>query len=248
MDQPTLLGLERAALRAWPALESIEAHGFVLRFARGYTQRSNSATALAPAEGAGLLGQVEACERAYRARGLPPIFRLPSLAAVEPLDALLAARGYREKDPSLVLTRPLEAISDAQVIALGVDDFLPLYERFNGRDGAHRADHRALLEAIPGSRLLASVAGPSGAPGAVALAVADGPWVGIFDVATDPAQRRQGLGRRLMDGLLGWGARQGARTAYLQVMAENAPALRLYEAMGFAAAYRYWYRVQAREA
>ncbi len=43
--------------------------------------------------------------------------------------------------------------------------------------------------------------------------------------------------------LLAWGAGQGARAAYLQVMEENLPARALYVRHGFAAAYRYWYRV-----
>ena len=35
----------------------------------------------------------------------------------------------------------------------------------------------------------------------------------------------------------------GATSAYLQVRAQNTPALRLYESMGFKTAYGYHYRV-----
>jgi ribosomal protein S18 acetylase RimI-like enzyme len=44
-----------------------------------------------------------------------------------------------------------------------------------------------------------------------------------------------------MAALVGWGAERGATTAYLQVLADNAPALALYDRLGFAThhAYRY---------
>lgn len=239
------VSLERAALRSWPALETVEDDGWVLRFSGGYTQRSNAATVLDAGPPHRLAARVEACEAAYRARGLPPIFRVVSFAGAEALDALLAARGYRRKDETQVLARVLSAgeFMQGDVAGLPLDAWLPLYERMNGRDAAQRPQHRALLEAIPGRRLLAAL-GAGGSPAAVGLAVVDGGWAGIFDVATDPALRRQGLGRRLMEGLLGWAAGAGAGRAYLQVMIANGPAVRLYEGLGFAEAYRYGYWVE----
>ena len=47
----------------------------------------------------------------------------------------------------------------------------------------------------------------------------------------------------LVQALLHWGAEAGATSAYLQVRAQNTPALRLYESMGFKTAYGYHYRV-----
>jgi N-acetylglutamate synthase len=244
---PDLASLELAALRSWPALETVEDDGWVLRFSRGYTQRSNSTTVLRAGPAQALPARVAACEAEFGARGLPPIFRVVSFAGAAALDALLAARGYRRKDETLVMTRPLGAPRPSpsprgEVEALAPDAWLPLYERFNGKDAAQRPLHRALLEAIPGRRLLAALA-QGGVPAAVGLAVVDGRWAGLFDVATDPARRRQGLGRRLVEGMLGWAEGGGAAAAYLQVVAANAPAVRLYARLGFAEGYRYWYRV-----
>ena len=56
----------------------------------------------------------------------------------------------------------------------------------------------------------------------------------LESVATDPAHRRRGLGRRVVEALMGWARRQGASDAALQVLAENEPALALYRSLGFA--------------
>jgi len=84
----------------------------------------------------------------------------------------------------------------------------------------------------------------AGQPVACGLAVAERGSVGCFDIAVHPAHRRKGHARRLMLDLLAWGQAQGAHTAYLQVMCNNAAALGLYAGLGFAEQYRYWYRVK----
>jgi GNAT superfamily N-acetyltransferase len=236
------LPLERAALRAWPALETVDEGGWVLRFSGGFTQRSNSATVLTGGPPELLAARVEACERAFRARGLPPLFRVVSFAGAAELEALLVARGYRRRDESLVMTLPLarRPAGGPEVRALALEDWLLAYERASGKDGAGRPLHRALLEAIPGRRLLAAL-DAGGTPATVGLAVIEGAWAGLFDVATVPALRRHGLGRRLVEGMLSWASGAGAAAAYLQVLAANAPAVRLYAGLGFEEGYRYWY-------
>ena len=66
-------------------------------------------------------------------------------------------------------------------------------------------------------------------------------WVGFRSIQVAPDQRRRGLGLAVMAALLEWGAEQGATTAYLQVLGDNAPALELYDGLGFTThhAYRY---------
>jgi ribosomal protein S18 acetylase RimI-like enzyme len=79
---------------------------------------------------------------------------------------------------------------------------------------------------------------------AVGLGVVTGDALWFFDIVTDAAWRNRGLGKQLMLHLIQWGKANGATTAYLQVMADNAPAVRLYEKLGFKEMYQYWYRVK----
>lgn len=79
---------------------------------------------------------------------------------------------------------------------------------------------------------------------ACGLGVRQDRFLGIFDLVVNPRQRRQGCGKAVVEALLAWGKEEGARTAYLQVTAENEPALKLYAGLGFREEYPYWYRVR----
>ncbi len=98
--------LEQRAFQAWPALETRADFGWVQRFAGGYTKRANSINAIE--DGAQFTPAVMAeLERPYRERGQVPVWRLTPLAPVE-ADTVLANRGYRRIDQSLVQRATLD--------------------------------------------------------------------------------------------------------------------------------------------
>jgi len=74
-------------------------------------------------------------------------------------------------------------------------------------------------------------------------AVLEQELVGLFDVVTHPEARRAGHATELVDGLLGWARDNGARRAYLQMVAANDAARALYDRLGFEPLYHYWYRI-----
>lgn len=55
----------------------------------------------------------------------------------------------------------------------------------------------------------------------------------LLTLATDPDQRRMGLGRVCLSEFLATATMRGALTAFLEVAADNAPAIALYDAAGF---------------
>jgi len=108
---------------------------------------------------------------------------------------------------------------------------------------------RVLVRAGHGTELcFASLRKPAqdGAAEAV-LAVARGAlaqgWLGITAVTVADQHRRQRHGTRLMSELADWAVQRGAQAIYLQVAADNGPALALYSRLGFSHHHDYRYRV-----
>lgn len=98
--------LEPRALAAWPPEEREQRGGWVLRATGGVTRRANSVWAGRATGDASLAARIDAAERWYAARGLPPLFQLPPSTAPGGLDEALAARGYRREAPVVVMAAP----------------------------------------------------------------------------------------------------------------------------------------------
>lgn len=56
----------------------------------------------------------------------------------------------------------------------------------------------------------------------------------LLTIAVDPHHQRQGIGARLLHGFVTTAQDRGAATAFLEVAANNAAAIALYESQGFA--------------
>lgn len=237
--------------RQWPAGVVEDRHGWLLRYAGGVTKRANSV--LPRAEPGDLEAAIAAAERFYRERGLPVVFSLDGGARPFGLDTLLAARGYAEVDPTLVMTRPLDGTPAAPAHRVDLaetpsEGWLARWWATDGRGGPEVPEaarrivcgapsvYASIADRNPGT------AAGGGMPDAVGrVTVTDG-WAGVYCMAVAPEQRRAGLGRSVLAALLGAAAERGAHHAYLAVVAANAPAHALYSGMGFTVTDRYHYR------
>ncbi len=244
----TPLALEEISLNAWPALQTVVYDGWLLRFAEGYTRRANSINPLYPAT-RDLDAKLAFCEPLYHARGLPVIFKLAEGAAPPDLDAALAERGYDADAHTSVqrldLARAVHAMPpDVEITPELTPGWLDAFTRLSDLSAHPRAVLPRILANIVPAHAYASLSA-DGRVVATGLGVAQAGYVGLYDIVTDPAYRGRGFGGQIVAGLLAWGGTNGATTAYLQVMLNNPPALRLYARLGFAESYRYWYRVRS---
>jgi GNAT superfamily N-acetyltransferase len=236
--------LEAVADRAWPPAEVYEHDGWELRATGpGIGRRVNSVAPRDP----GVLpleDKVPAAAAFYRERGLAPTFKLTRAARPEGLEEFLASRGYRADASTLVLTRLLEPPDKAaaSLPAAPAPEWLAANAAVPGHFGAAGGAFLDLIGRIR-SPVGYGTLEDNGEVAAVGMAVADGDWVGLFEIGTVPHRRQRGLASDLVHRLLAWGAGQGAGAAYLQVMEANCPARILYARLGFNEAYRYWYRV-----
>jgi len=235
---------ECRAFRAWPALESTMTHGRVQRFSRGYTKRANSINALEPDSKLTFVLKNE-LEAPYLKRGMPPVWRLTHLAPAD-ADRLLAEAGYRLIDQSLVQRAVIDSRfaldPEVRVDPVPSPAWLAGFAELSPVAPEHRETMARMLRSIAAPVAFATVE-DAGQPIAFALGVVEDDHVGLFDVLVAPRARRRGLARRLTQSIGAWGRAQGARFAYLQVVATNAAALPLYADLGFHTVYTYAYRV-----
>jgi N-acetylglutamate synthase len=76
---------------------------------------------------------------------------------------------------------------------------------------------------------------------AIALAVLDGDWLGLYCAATLPHARRQGHSSLISSHLAKWGLLRGASRAHVGVLEENTPSQAMCQSLGFHTSHTYTY-------
>lgn len=234
--------IEEVSLNALPALREVLYDGWVVRFANGYTRRSNSVTPLNVGR-IDVWEKIRFCEQLYHLQRLPPIFKLTVASQPPGLDAALAGCGFHCVPGAIVniaeLDR-LEASPDSRAIDAPLERWTKSLVQAKYIPPKHESTLRAIVNAIALPRMTALFR-HNDRDVATGLAVLQGSWVGLFDISTDPSLRRQGLATAMIGHLLHWARERGARRAYLQVAPDNAAARELYAKIGFRHAYEYEY-------
>ena len=250
MEQSLLMSIELAALNAWPAPRQMLYDGWLLRFTGGDSKRVNSVNLLGLST-LPLEEKIHACEAIYARQGLPVIYRLADFLASSELRTALASAGYTEFDPTYVLGREIDGnmvtsgdgSSDYEIRVLEQTDWLAMRAWLMGKPLVSLGHHARVLEGIVPKKVLVGLF-VEGEPAACGMGVEEGRLLGYFSIYTGARSRRRGYGRAVMDAITCWGVRQGACFGYMQVEGDNAPALALYEKMGYQPVYGYSYSKQ----
>lgn len=236
--------IEKAGFRSWPALEESEVEGIVLRFSNGYTKRANSVNLLQEQK-VNFEVLVNRYEEYFQEKDLPCIFRLPSFSENQELDSYLEGKGYRYMDRSLVLYRSIEnsGFDDIEIIEKSSNDWMDSYCEINEIETDNHTTHLEMIKRIE-DRTLFAVLKEDGVEIACGLGVISNGYFGLFDISTKMSVRKKGYGTKLLNGMLYWAEKKGASNSYLQVVADNHVAIKLYEKLGYQRGYEYWYRIR----
>lgn len=224
----------------WPAVTTDRLGGWLLRSSSGFTSRANSVLPLGD-PGVAFVAAIGLVRDWYAARGATPTLQLPlpsgAEPGVDPLGAALLETGWTARTRTWVMTAPtagVPALTDGAQVR--VDAALsPFWLTAYAQQRSVLAGVTEQVLTGSGGQLFLSIDGPGGESDPIAIArlsIAPG-WAGLSCVWTSLEHRRAGLARALASAAAMLARDHRMPSIYLQVEADNTPAIALYESLGF---------------
>jgi len=246
VDDPLLSRVEDAGLNASAPPEQRWLDGWLLRLSPGKAKRARCINAVAPGR-LSLEERLALARQAFHEAGLPMILRCTPYTRPGELESELAGQGWRRFDDTRVMVwRDYPDVAATRrtrppAVPVASSEYADIVGALRGSPPGHCQAHGRRLAAspVPYRGFVWREDGEVVACGQIAQ---EADLVGLYDVFTAPAARGRGLATALCLWLLDQAAAAGARHAYLQVDAANAPARAVYQRLGFVDAYAYHYR------
>ncbi|WP_142592395.1 GNAT family N-acetyltransferase [Pseudorhizobium endolithicum] len=242
---PLVRRLEAVGFRAWPAATVIYDGSWQIRLSGGHpSKRLNCVVPLDPSDHRDLALRLEKARKRFHSYGRPLTLRETPLAPPQLIDHL-SQQGWSRFETVKVLTANLAQLELPETLdrlpSHDIGRFIDVSLSLAGEDPGLKPALAEVLTAIKPPTGLFMIENAEGAPLAVALCVQDNDLAGVLGFSVSAGQRRQGLGTEILSSALRWARISGARTAWLQVVTDNEPALALYRKFGFQDAYEYHY-------
>lgn len=262
--------IEEISLNAWPSHKMELYDGWLIRFSYNYTHRTNCVNLVAPST-LPLEEKIAFCENEYRNVHTPAIFKI-SPSEAESFDPVLEKHGYEIQHTTDVLTmsltdfRPYPSIGAeyesyqrnsglpsfvtypgnvlVQLCDTITDDWITSLFRLNGTTNpTHLRVVPSMFKAIPKQTIVARIE-IDGRMVASGLGILDREHIGLYAIYVDASCRRKHFGQAICSTIISEAEKLGATHAYLQVVAHNHPARKMYEQLGFQYLYTYWFRAK----
>lgn len=207
---------------------------------------TNSVNMLYPSE-IDLQTKVTFCEESYFNQQQPCVFKITE-GSEESLDLLLDTKGYQVVTPTDLMIMDLTGkqfeSGNSIITEHATEEWLHTYFSLEHCNNVHtQSTSKQMMDMIQNETLYCRIV-EGGYGIACASAVIERGYMTLVHVIVDEAYRGRGYGRRVCEALLSEAIQRGAHTAYLQVVQNNQPAIRLYKKLGYKKLYSYWYRVQ----
>ncbi len=247
MSEQEIRDLELLASYCWPAREIVNYKGWIIHWDEGVTWRANSVLPDRWDSKIDVEQVIDYVVDLYNEKETPPAFKISPASQPKGLDELLEEKGFEQRMVTHVQTAPIEEVScHSPRVPVDLfkitDDSLDLLMYQSKREKKAIEVRREIIHRISGDKNIARVMMHGNIAG-IGLGVVERDWLGLFSIRTLPEFRRRGIGWSINCALAMWGEDHGAKRVFLQVEAENAPALALYGSMGFKTMYTYWYRI-----
>ncbi|MBL4740522.1 MAG: GNAT family N-acetyltransferase [Sneathiella sp.] len=242
--------IEAHSFKSMPSAHEENYDGWQLRLSSSRTKRINSVNFPGKPEGAiNLDEKISFCEVYYNKHRHPCRFRITPLTDPASLENELSIRRYQPIDKTDILVQdlnPSRSIQQNTSVKFEknlTQDWLNVICDLTERD--KEEDKRSLLDTLNRIEIDTCYASilVDGKIAACGLATFNDGLMGLFEIATDPAHQRKGLGRQLIDQLLNEAVKRDIKTAYLQVVQSNETGRTFWTAMGFSQelySYQYW--------
>jgi GNAT superfamily N-acetyltransferase len=237
---------EELSLNSWPAIQTHLYDGWILRFANGYTKRSNSVSPLYKST-IELKEKIDFCEYHFMNRSLPVVFKLTNDSTPTDIERELDKRNYTIIDETSVRTLDLK-----KYYGYKPEDLIIGFHFTNKwckgffdcsclENKMYQKSAKTILETIAGKTIVVSKEINKDIVGC-GFGVIERDYIGIYDIVVAKHYRNNGIGKDIMNGILNNALQLGCKTAYLSVFVGNTPAENLYQKLGFREIYKYWYR------